>query len=39
MAKARSVDLRERVAAAVSGGGSLHAAPARFGASVFSAIR
>jgi transposase len=39
MAKALSVDLRERVAAAVSAGASRHAAAARFGVSVSSAIR
>ena len=39
MSKALSVDLRERVVAAVSAGASRRAAAARFGVSVSSAIR
>lgn len=39
MAKSLSVDLRERVVAAVSGGLSRRAAAARFGVSVSSAVR
>lgn len=39
MSKALSVDLRERVVAAVAEGASCHAAAARFGVSIASAIR
>ena len=39
MSKALSVDLRERVVAAVAEGVSCHAAAARFGVSIASAIR
>ena len=39
MSKALSVDLRERVAAAVAAGASCRAAAARFGVSAASAIR
>jgi transposase len=39
MAKALSVDLRERVVAAVAAGASRRAAAARFGVSISSAIR
>lgn len=39
MSKALSVDLRERVGAAVAEGASCHAAAARFGVSIASAIR
>ena len=39
MAKSLSKDLRERVIAAVEGGMSRHAAAARFGVSVASAVR
>lgn len=39
MSKALSVDLRERVVSAVASGASRHAAAARFGVSIASAIR
>ncbi len=39
MSKALSVDLRQRVVAAVAEGASCHAAAARFGVSIASAIR
>lgn len=39
MAKALSMDLRERVVAAVAGGMSWHKAAERFGVSALSAIR
>ena len=39
MSKALSVDLRERVVAAIAGGASCRAAAARFGVSASSAIR
>jgi len=39
MSKAQSLDLRERVIAAIDGGLSRRAAAARFGASAASAIR